>query len=257
MTANSNVPFLAKERSQLDIDTPDEIEVHFESLPRKPDHTTIFLLSFYWLAWLLTVTSDLLLSIRRQFFPGSLIIKSPIVRYIYTHYIYRWPHGGYYILDPFFTQWGPTIVTTSFASSTVCTTLQLGLVGHLRPFRDDVVDAGVALWLALCLIVASWTGLTRHECGIIVLPFAWLSARTVQVACLRRGVYPVEIDKRRGKAAFSVGMVVLGAVYVRVLGLAFDFIAAVLFVETGWMVWSWVVGRSGGPADVIIEEDAS
>lgn len=122
--------------------------------------------------------------------------------------------------------------------------LQLVMVGNLRPFKGDVSETLVKLWMAVCLLCGSWVGLTKHEVDIIALPFGWLSARTAHLACLKKGIRVPEVSEGRGRAMFVASMVAFLAVYVKVLGITSDMIVIVLFVEAGWSIWKWLFGRS-------------
>ncbi|KAJ8115374.1 hypothetical protein OPT61_g2969 [Boeremia exigua] len=207
---------------------------------KKPGLNIALMIGAYWLAWSATVVTDTLISVRRQFWPGELFIKSPIIRYIYTNHIYQWPLGGYYTLEPFFTKWSPTINAASFVSSTICTLLQLMSIGHISRFTSYLSDALLTLWMAICMLSGSWLGLTRHEVGIIALPLGWLSGKTVQLACLGMGIYPAEISENKERMAFIASQVIFGVVYAREVSSTPNIIAFVLLIEAALMVWRWL-----------------
>lgn len=78
---------------------PDGGDFEGPSAPTRPSVTTFVLMLACWLAWLTAVASDILTGVRKQFWPGQLLIESPIVRYIYMQHINRWPAGGFYTVS--------------------------------------------------------------------------------------------------------------------------------------------------------------
>lgn len=76
-----------------------ENSIEAQRVSHKPDYATANLIAAYWLAWLTTVASDILIGVRKQFWPGQLLIESPIIRYIYMQHIDRWPAGGFYTVS--------------------------------------------------------------------------------------------------------------------------------------------------------------
>ncbi|KAH6629094.1 hypothetical protein C7974DRAFT_412919 [Boeremia exigua] len=251
---------VVNQEPHLDPKLQKEAEVEEET--EKPGRSIALFMLAYWLAWLVSVISKIFLSVRTQFFPRAWFIESPIVRYIFTQHIDHWPYGGFYILEPFYVKWSPLITTTFIVSSTACTMFQFMSIGRMMPFGTDLSAALTVLWMIGCLLGGSWVGLTQSESVIIALPFGWLSAKTVWLACLRKGCHPIRMSARRARTAFRVSMGMFSVVYVRILGTRTSMVAMVLIVEGGLAIRRWIRQCSNkqdmekGDGDVVIGEKA-
>lgn len=108
----------------------------------------------------------------------------------------------------------------------------------------------MTMWIVACMLLGSWIGLTKHENGIIALPFGWLSARTMQLVVLHLGHIPKKTSNGQSKAAQVTSMLVFFAVYMRTFGFESHLIAILLLVEGARLAWEWYHSQSGVEEDV-------
>ncbi len=122
--------------------------------------------------------------------------------------------------------------------------LQFALASTLRPYANNVSSVLLALWMTVCTMAASWAQLTEHEAGIIALPFAWLSAKTVQMLLLQWGIQAREVDEKKAAVAQIGVMSVFLVAHWRAVGVPTDFVVLMLLWEGVTQVYRWLYLRN-------------
>jgi hypothetical protein len=147
-------------------------------------------------------------------------------------------------LDTFFRRWENTLTQTFMVGMTICAMLQFAMASTMQPYKNNVSSVLHVLWLTVCTMAGSWIGFTEREAAIIMLPFAWLSAETVQLVLLRMGVQPREVDVSRGRLAQIGALLLFFVVYMRAFGVATNFIVLLMLCEAITLVYRWLYFRS-------------
>ena len=127
--------------------------------------------------------------------------------------------------------------------------LQIALLDRLRPYGNDVSSALVSLWMTVCAVAARCLGLTKHENTIIVLPFSWFSAKTMQLALLKLGLVPRKVTTWAGRRLQIGSLALLFIGQVMTHGLMSGIVLCMLIWEVITMVRRWVRPEVRGSED--------
>ena len=141
------------------------------------------------------------------------------------------------------------IIKMYLFATTSCFVLQITPTNRLKPHGNDVASAAVLLWMTVCAVAARWLGLTKHENTVIVLPFSWFSAKTMQLALLKLGLVPRKVTTWAGRRLQigSLALFFIGQVMTH--GLMSGIVLCMLIWEVITMVRRWVRPEVRGSED--------
>ena len=111
--------------------------------------------------------------------------------------------------------------------------------------------------MILGIVAASYARLTPNEGANIAIPFAWLSAKTVELLCLTRGIYLAKISEKKAMTAQIVSMILFFSLHVKILGFKFDGVVIGPIFNVVVMVWMWIHARSREGQGMEKEQESS